>query len=185
MADQTEVMARDYAPFGGGRPHGSRGGHHFHAHRARGGHPPVTMARELCREAKARRGDAERAARKPLARAATPPVEVLQAASKARGAASPTARAVVIFTAFFEGQEKRRRESRYSRSNNSEKGILRTRRYRGSTGGLEVHADQNRRARARKKEFLDGLLEKRPPHDPRTSVRRVRSNTSLGILSRE
>ncbi len=38
---------------------------------------------------KARRGDAERAARKPPAKAPAPPVEMRRAASKARYAASP------------------------------------------------------------------------------------------------
>jgi hypothetical protein len=58
-----------------------------------------------------------------------------------------------------EARMSRAENSRYSRYNNSAKGILRTRRYRGSQGGLEIRADQSRRARARKREFLSGLLE--------------------------
>jgi len=62
----------------------------------------------------------------------------------------------------MEARMARAENSRYSRYNNSEKGVLRTRRYRESPGGLEVRADQARRAHGRKKEFLNGLLENEP-----------------------
>jgi hypothetical protein len=64
-----------------------------------------------------------------------------------------------LMVAFLKDKLARAENSRYSRYNNSARGILRTRRYRGSQGGLEIRADQSRRARARKREFLSGLLE--------------------------